>query len=95
MTHPTTDQIEIFRAANGRIPRYTSVGSYSMIYLTESSDILCASCVNGENDSDVGHDIGIGDPEFTVRQADIYWEGDDIDCAHCGTAIESSYGPTE
>lgn len=64
----------------GPLPRYTSFGSYSLVYLTKSS-CLCAKCAEEAEDKVID-----------VRTHD---EGDPIECDGCEEEIESSYGPVE
>jgi len=67
-------------------PRYSSVGGYSVVYVTADSDCLCADCVNEEAQYEEDDD------GWEVVCADVHWEGPPLTCAQCGADIESSYG---
>jgi len=101
--HPTTAAIEQSRYPSdhstlaGKFPAFSSIGSYTIRYLTADGADLCAACVNGENGSDVGsddavYDDGSTDPQWTVVAVGTYDEGPVIQCDHCNADIESSYG---
>lgn len=65
-----------------RLPKYTSVGSYSIVYFTPRNEVMCAVCAS----------------RLGLRESDGqgYWEGPPLDCEECGDRIESSYGdPSE
>ena len=67
-------------------PRYTSPGSYTLIYVTHGGDILCAECAKAAWDSE---DTARRDRPTDV---DTYDEGPVEHCAGCNEPIESSYG---
>jgi hypothetical protein len=67
------------RLDNGKLPAFTSIGAYTLIYLTTDNDVLCADCANAEENQD------------SLTQAPFY-EGADLYCDGCGASIESSYG---
>lgn len=103
VNHPTTVAVKAYRydynhsTLAGKFPQFSSVGSYTIRYLTEDGADLCAACVNGENGSEVGsddvvYDDGTSDPQWTVVAAGTYDEGPTIQCEHCNADIESSYG---
>ena len=101
--HPTTQQIDEVRYGRnhtclaGRFPAFSSVGGYTIRYVTADGADLCAACVNGENGSGVGsdssvYDDGTSDPQWTVVRAYAFFEGATVQCDHCGDDIEASYG---
>ena len=65
-------------------PSFSSVGGYTLIYLDNDDNVLCAECAAAE-------------PEITtpLNHQHAYWEGPDIYCEECGATIESSYGDPE
>ena len=63
------------------LPSHTSLGCYPLVYLTLRQNCLCAKCANGWKDD--------MDP---VIEGAVHWEGNSIDCAECGSTIESAYG---
>ena len=91
----TTSNIERLRRDDGSFPAYTSHGSYTILYVAQDGEVLCAACVSGKNGSCVGDPDVDGDPQWTIVAADGYWEGPVLQCAHCNTDIESSYGEVE
>ncbi len=102
LNHPTTVAVKEWRNGSDhagmpdKFPQYGH-GCYTILYVTEDGGELCAACVNGENGSEVGsddavYDDGTSDPQWTVVHAGPYHEGPVIQCEHCQTDIESSYG---
>lgn len=65
------------------LPAFTSFGCYPIAYFTKRGDTLCAKCATEDDNGD-------DDP---VTLADVYWEGEPIQCDDCGCDIESAYGP--
>jgi len=72
-----------------RLPAFTDLGGYTLVYYTQDGAEMCPACVNGENDSDVQSQ---DDPQWNVVEADVYWEGPTLYCSHCNSEIESAYG---
>lgn len=77
-----------------RLPAFTSLGAYTLIYLTEGMDVLCADCATTDylewlyslhNLSE----LWSFDPPLYV---DTYDEGPDEICAGCNKPIPSSCG---
>ncbi len=75
-----SDNVESLRNSAGDLPHCSSLGGYTLIYLTAKDDVLCADCVNA------------GDTDDHVALCDVYWEGPDTYCDECSEPIESSYG---
>lgn len=97
VNHPTTVAIKEYRNDSGKFPQFSSIGSYTILYICEDGGHLCAKCVNGEDGSEVGsddvvYDDGTSDPQWTVVAAGTYDEGPTLQCDHCNADIESSYG---
>ena len=80
-----------------KLASYAWPGGYSIVYTLADGASLCASCANGDNGS-YAHtvsDCGSTGPDWddwAIIGADAYWEGPPMDCAHCGTVLESEYG---
>lgn len=74
---PTGAPVE--RRADGTLPSVTSIGGYTIIYVTRASDVLCAACA------------GAPGAESPLTAAP-YDEGPAHECEECGAVIESSYG---
>ena len=66
------------------LPSYTSIGSYTIVYLTAHDETVCGKCATRYDDD--------SDP---ITFASTYDEGDSLYCAVCEGEIESSYGPLE
>lgn len=60
------------------MPRYTSIGSYTIIYLDRLDRVFCGGCADESMTS--GHRPG------------TYDEGPTLHCEECECEIESSYG---
>jgi hypothetical protein len=79
------DARQMERLSSGKLPTYSSVESYTLLYLTQpDNDTLCAECATTEIDT-----------TDTKVICDAHWEGDPETCDECGKQIESSYGPVE
>lgn len=76
--------------SNGRYATFTSIGGYTLLYLTADNSCLCAACANGDNGSEASetHD----ERQWRLVASDVYWEGPTLQCDHCNADIESSYG---
>ena len=69
---------KIERSADGKLPQYSSIGSYTILYVSKASEPLCADCAS--------------DPENKADVCGTYDEGAPLECEICGATIESSYG---
>lgn len=67
----------------GKLPAFTSLGCYPLIYLTKRCDVLCAACATRALDD------ASDDPPIAC---DAHMEGAPDDCADCGARIMSAYG---
>lgn len=76
--------IEATRLTNGELPRYSSVGSYPLLYLTDDADCLCAGCVDELDPELEGQDVIDG---IIAR---VNWEIP-TSCDECGKEIEAAY----
>ncbi len=59
-------------------PRFTSLGSYPLIYLDKDGEVLCAKCADEETEE--------------LQGADVFLEGSPEQCAGCNKEIKSAYG---
>jgi hypothetical protein len=68
-------------ALNARpaLDAYAWPGGYTIAYVTNDCDLLCAACATDTDDAE-------------MAGADTYDEGPTEYCAGCNTPIESSYG---
>ena len=67
---------------NGKLPSFSSVGGYPLLYHGAKDLSFCAECAD--------------DPKHRVKSAHAYYEGAPYECdGGCGTAIESAYGDPE
>lgn len=74
------DDIEATRY-NGKLPSFSSVGGYPLLYINERNEGFCAECADKR--------------EHKVTDVDVHTEGAPYECDDCGTAIESAYGDPE
>ena len=68
--------------AGDKLPQYTTLGGYTILYVTRHGETLCAKCASENTDRE--------DP---VTDAGTFDEGEPEHCANCYREIESSYGP--
>ncbi len=65
-----------------RLPKYTSVGSYPLIYARPcGGEYVCAACASAEG--------------IAAEAGDVLWEGDPYECDECGDPVETAYGGAE
>lgn len=65
-----------------KLPQYSSIGGYTILYQTRKGNFLCAKCATAHDDED-----------DAVSHAGSYDEGEPVNCNTCEEEIESSYGP--
>lgn len=68
----------------GKLPAYSSIGSYPLIYLDKQNSCLCAECATESLNDEV--------EAFRAVCCDVYYEGPSITCDCCSTEIESACG---
>jgi hypothetical protein len=71
-------------APTSRLPSYTSIGCYPIVYLTRRGDVMCANCATLDDNDD-----------NPVSDAGVHWEGPDHTCDECGDNLPSAYGDPE
>jgi hypothetical protein len=71
------------RSDDGKLPSFTSLGGYPIIYLTKRCDLLCAKCAAEALDAESD------DPPIAC---DAFYEGSPHSCANCSDLIMSAYG---
>jgi hypothetical protein len=65
-----------------RLPKYTSVGCYPLLYARPAGgEFVCAVCASSEG--------------IEQWAGDVHWEGEPYDCDECGDPVESAYGSAE
>ena len=64
------------------VPRYTDLGCYAILYLSNCSDVFCPDCVDRLAEQ--------GD-ETPLTQF-VHWEGAPEYCCECNTELQSEYG---
>jgi hypothetical protein len=62
------------------LPSYTGLGTYPIVYITDTCDYLCATCASDETFED------------DIVAADVFYEGSAIRCEGCDKMIDSAYG---
>ncbi len=68
---------------DGRLRKFTDVGSYPLFYRTQRGHDLCCACAQEAEDEDDCFDPPIA--------AEVNWESD-ISCDGCSAEIERAYG---
>jgi hypothetical protein len=66
---------------NGKLPAFSSVGGYPLLYINKQDEVFCAECADKR--------------ENKVTNVDAYYEGAPYECDGCGVEIESAYGVPE
>ncbi len=79
MTVPAVGQFEVM--TDGSLPRYSSIGTYPLFYLTMEGETLCAECANTRDRE------GIDGQEANYENPSLY-------CDECCDRIESAYAET-
>lgn len=79
------------RDDNGNLPAYAWPGGYAIVYYLKDGGCLCAACANGANGSEAS-EAEDAPADWRLVDADIYWEGPEHSCDHCGAAMPSEYG---
>jgi len=75
----------------GKVAAYSSVGSYPIVYLTNKSESLCATCVQGDLDR---LSLMVRDDSSTyVNGHGANWENPQLTCSWCETPIECASEP--
>ena len=74
------DDIEATRY-NGKLPSFSSVGGYPLLYINAQDEGFCAECADKR--------------EHKVTDVDVHMEGAPYECDDCGAEIESAYGDPE
>lgn len=77
--------VEGLRDRNGKLPSFSSIGSYPIIYLTHNQSAICPDCANKP----------VSEYDDPAVSADVYWEGPDMECDDCGRPMPSAYGDPE
>lgn len=67
---------------------YVWPGGYPAYALMADGEFLCHKCTTEEAEV---HEGGEADG-WRFEGADVYWEGPDMHCAHCGATLPSAYG---
>ena len=88
--------LEQYRDERGRLPSYAWPGGYPIIYVTTDGEVVCPSCANNDGDSlPFVTDPALSessDGSDVIVAGDVFYEGPDELCCHCGVVIESAYG---
>lgn len=67
-------------------------GGYPLLAIMEDGENLCIPCLHREFRSIVRATLRGYWREWVLAGVDVYWEGPPVQCAHCGTTVESAYG---
>lgn len=74
---------------------YAWPGGYPVFTILSDGEMLCADCAKANFRQIVEDTKSRCNGGWRAAGADVYWEGDDIPCGHCGKPLESAYGPVE
>ena len=87
----TTSAQRVVRAALLRqaIRGVTFPGGYRVLLYTTDGGVLCRDCCRSEARHIMSAAPGDGWEPMAV---DVYWEGPDDTCGHCGASLPSEYG---
>ena len=90
-------QLEDIRDSKGMLPAYAWPGGYPILYVAVDGGVFCPDCANGKNDSDATTKASDypDDQQWLLVAHMVNWEGDPLDCDHCGEPQESAYGPVD
>jgi len=72
-------------------------GGYELVFTAADGGTLCTHCAHGENGSECASTDPdyADDPQWTLVDAFIHYEGGDLQCDHCNRLIPSEYGNPE
>lgn len=59
-----------------KLPHYTDIGCYPIVYLKDNGDVLCADCASSE--------------DMSPKSGDVNWEGESLHCHECAVELESA-----
>lgn len=76
-------------AADDSLPATTSLGSYPIVYFTDTGDMLCPECATEELDEACSADDR-PIPYFGPQWSDILYEGIEW-CTACNIAVRGAY----
>ena len=69
---------------------YAWPGGYPIYAVLDDGEALCAKCIQLPEVHEGGDSDG-----WRYEGAQVYWEGPDMNCAHCSAALPSAYGDPE
>ena len=65
------------QTAKEELPKFTMIGGYPILYLTDLDEVLCSACASTE--------------EYEIAARGVNWEDPRIFCECCEERIESAY----
>lgn len=71
---------------DGKYPAFAWPGGYTLHYVMDDGESLCADCANLPETHIGGEADG-----WRIEGSDINYEDSDLCCAHCGERIPASY----
>ena len=92
-THPNNPAIIVLErdgAPTDVVAKFSSVGSYPILYLTKDDRPICPQCVQDNLPA-----ILASEPGWDGLTHHVNWENPHLDCEHCGERIESAYAEDE
>lgn len=71
-------------------------GGYQINLVMGDGELCCTDCGRKEFKNICRSTLNpVYDRDWQTVGAEVYWEGPDLACAHCGKAIPSEYGDPE
>lgn len=61
---------------------------YAILAVMNDGEYMCHHCTTTESEVHEGGDAD----NWRVEDYEIYWEGPEVPCAHCGKLITAEYG---
>jgi hypothetical protein len=62
-------------------------GGYPIYAILDDGEMLCHDCLLSQPVHEGGEADG-----WRFEGAEVYWEGPNVQCAHCNAELESAYG---
>lgn len=71
---------------------YAFPGGYPKILVMGDGETICPACARAEYRQISDATRNQTSRDWAVMGCDIHYEGDPVECAHCGKLTESAYG---
>lgn len=71
--------------------KYAWPGGYGLLALMGDNQIVCADCIKENYRLVLDATITGHDREWFFSESFVHWEGDSLQCAHCGRELPPEY----